>query len=83
MQHKLNPTDPLSKEQLQTLFSATDEYTVTQALLGDLSVKRDEYTITHADGQSLIIYRPTLQTLIRHIHQMGYNAGHSGRGTKG
>lgn len=79
----INPTAPLSLADLQHFFSAIDEYTVTQALLGDLSVKRDEYTITHADGQSLIIYRPTLQTLIRHIHQMGYKAGHSGRGTKG
>lgn len=72
-----NPTYPLTLNDLQYLFSATDEYTISQTLLPDLSIKRDEYTIKHADGQSLTIYQPTLQTLIRHLYQMGWNRGYA------
>jgi hypothetical protein len=63
----------MTKEELIHFFSQTTEFTV-----GPTSSKKDEdnneiipdtYEL-HCEGQSLLIYKPTIQTLIRAIWQL-------------
>lgn len=63
----LNVTQILTEKELNNFFSGTDEYTVEK-------ISENKYKI-HCEGDNSIIYKPTIQTLIRHLHTYGYYLG--------
>lgn len=64
-----NPQEILTEEELKLFFAATHEYKVEK-------ISADKYKLYYDGNEYTIIYQPCIQTLIRDIHRLGYNAGY-------
>ncbi len=70
--NKFNVKSELTEEELNEFFSANGEYQIEK-------IGESKFKIIYEDDMGDIIYKPTLQTLIRKIQAIAYLEGYEAK----